>query len=155
MSQKEEEKKGKRTLKNNPLNKNPENFKNTNENLKTEDRLNHQDNQAEDNKNIQAEVYNIKHQVNIESSAAVSSRDQMLASPIQNQAQQIPINTGNNINQIRTDPIQNPQIVRNQVASPDNERVHYKITFLPSVIIVKTYKPFCAKNVNNPSLYFY
>ena len=77
----------------------------------------------------------------------------MLTSPMQNQAQQIPINTGNNINQIRTDSIQNPQIVRNQVASPDNERVHYKITFLPSVIMVKTYKPFkmfcpyCAVNI--------
>ena len=51
MSQKEEEKLGKRTLKNNPKNKNPENSKNTEGNIKKEEHLNHQDQQIEYNQN--------------------------------------------------------------------------------------------------------
>ena len=82
MSQKEEEKLGKRSLKNNPKNKNPENSKNNKGNIKTEERLNHQDQQTEYNQNQPIEVNDINPQVNIESSPALYSRDQMLPSPI-------------------------------------------------------------------------
>ena len=140
MSQKEEEKKGKRTIKNNPKNKNPETS--SEGNIKTEEHLHHQDKQTEYNQNNPIEVNTMNPQVTIETSPALYSRDQMLASPIQNQAQQIPINTGNNINQIRTDSIQNPQIVRNQVASPENNILHHRIIIVPLPIQVKTYKPF-------------
>ena len=143
MSQKEEEKKGKRTIKNNPKNKNPET--NSEGNIKTEEHLHHQDKQTEYNQNVPIEVNTINPQVTIETFPALYTRDQMLASPIQNQTEQTPIiaeNTINEINQIRTDPTQNPPIVRNQVASPENNIVHHRIIIVPLPIQVKTYKPF-------------
>ena len=142
MSQKEEDKKAKRTIKNTPLNQNPQNFQNRDEIMKTEDRLNHQDEQTKDNnQNNQQEVNNINPQINKVSSPAIYTRDQMLASPIQDQAQQIPINTQNNIN-VRTDPIHNPPIITNQVDFPDNNRSQRTVIVLQSVLMVKTYKPF-------------
>ena len=146
MSQKEEDKKVKRTIKNSPLNQNPQNFQKSDEIMKTEDRFNHQDDQTKDNnQNNQLGVNNINPQINIESSPAIYTRDQMPASPIQDQAQKIPINTQNNINeinQIRTDPIHNPPIITNQVDFPDNNRSQRTVIVLQSVLMVKTYKPF-------------
>ena len=114
--------------------------------MKTEDRLNHQDEQTKDNnQNNQLGVNNINPQINIESSPAIYTRDQMLSSPIQDQAQQIPINAQNNINEInliRTDPIHNPPIITNQVDFPDNNRSQRTVIVLQSVLMVKTYKPF-------------
>ena len=98
MSQKEEEKKGKRTIKNNPKNKNPETI--SEENIKTEDRLHHQDQQTEYNQNVPIEVNTINPQVTIETFPALYTRDQMLASPIQNQTEQTPIIAENTINEI-------------------------------------------------------
>ena len=52
--------------------------------MKTEDRLNHQDEQTKDNiQNNQLRVNNINPQINIESSPAIYTRDQMLSSPNQ------------------------------------------------------------------------
>ena len=157
MSQKEEDKKVKRTIKNTPLNQNPQNFQNSDEIMKIEDRLNHQDDQTKDNnQNNQIEVNNINPQVNIDSSQAIYTRDQMLASSIQDQAQQIPINDQNNINeinQILADQMQNPTIVTNQVDFPLNSRSQHRVTILRSVLLVNTYKPFkmvcpyCAVNI--------
>ena len=162
MSQKEEEKKGKRTIKNNPKNKNPETS--SEGNIKTEEHLHHQDKQTEYNQNNPIEVNTMNPQVTIGTSPALYSRDQMLSSPIQNQTEQTPIigeNTINEINQIRKDPTQNPPIVRNQVASPENNIVHHRIIIVPLPIQVKTYKPFkmtcpfCAVNVTTvPELKF-
>ena len=76
MSQKEEDKKAKKTIKNTPLNQNPQNFQNRDEIMKTEDRLNHQDEQTKDNnQNNQLGVNNINPQINIESSPAIYTRD--------------------------------------------------------------------------------
>ena len=140
MSQKEEVKKGKRTIKNNPRNKNPET--NSERNIKTEEHLHHQDKQTEYNQNNPIEVNTMNPQVTVETSPALYSKDQMLSSAIQNQAEQSPIiaeNTINEINQIRTDPTQN---VRNQGASPDNSILQYRLIIVPLPIKVKTYKPF-------------
>ena len=158
MSQKEEDKKVKRTIKNSPLNQNPQNFQNSDEIMKTEDRLNHQDDQTKDNnQNNQLEVNNINPQVNIDSSQAIYTRDQMLAFSIQDQAQQIPINDQNNINeinQILADQMQNPTIVTNQVDFTLNNRSQHRVTILRSILLVNTYEPFTLKIKYNQYLYF-
>lgn len=140
-----QEPKGKRSLKNSDYNKILENTENTEENI----------NQTADKdiqvtvQNTQENQRNVNQQINIESSPALYSRDQMMinnqTTPIQMQVQPNQ-NALNNIpignNQIQQVPIQASQMVGIRNVPMNGIILNHQIGVIPIIEKVRTYKPF-------------
>jgi len=139
-----QEHKSKRSLKNSDYNKILENTENTEENLNTEDK-----------KDIQVTVQNTQEnhtnenqQINIESSPALYSREQILNNPATSTQMQVQPNQNTlnnnviNYNQAQPVPIQTTQMEGVRYVPLNGIIVNHQIAVMPTIETVPTYKPY-------------
>ena len=78
---------------------------------------------------------------NLKPVPVANSNNQMIAPPVQMQPQPIPNVIGNNSQNINQMQVQTTPIVTNQTVVP-NQIIYHHIAVAPSIMDVKTYKPF-------------
>ena len=139
-----QEHKSKRSLKNSDYNKILENTENTEENLNTEDKKDIQVTVQ----NTQENQDNVNQQINIESSPALYSREQILNNPATTTQMQVHPNQNTlnnnviNYNQVQPVPIQTTQMGGVRYVPMNGIIVNHQIGVIPTMERVGTYKPY-------------